>query len=78
MISHIFPDGSQKAFVHSARSLTPAKQNYRQIEKEALAIIFVIKKFYKMFYGRMFTSITDHKPLVTNMGTQWKFESWFQ
>ena len=48
LISCIFPNGSQKAI--AVRSLTPAERN-NQIEKEALTIIFDIKKFYKMLYG---------------------------
>lgn len=43
-----FPDGTQKAMAHTAISLTPAGQNYGQIEKEALAIIFAIKKLHNI------------------------------
>ncbi len=66
VISHVFPDGSEKPVAYGSHTLTKAEKNYPQIEKEALAI--VLKKFHQYIYSRNFTLITDHKPLVAILG----------
>jgi len=40
------------------------EQRYPQIDKEALAIVWAMKKFLHYIYARHFTLITDHKPLT--------------
>nr|VZI22392.1 unnamed protein product [Spirometra erinaceieuropaei] len=63
IISHTFSGGSEKAIMHTSRTLTPAV-NYGQMEEGALALVFVVKKFRKLLYGRHFT-LTDHKPWLS-------------
>ena len=35
------------------------------MDKEGLAVMFGIQRFHKYIYGRKFTIVTDHKPLLS-------------
>lgn len=58
-------DGTERPVGFASRSLTDAEKNYSQLDREGLAVIFGLKKFHKYVFGRPFTILTDHKPLIT-------------
>ena len=50
---------------YNSRALTPAEQNYSQIEKELLAQVYGLEHNHQYVFGRKVILWTDHKPLVS-------------
>ena len=67
VLSHVFKDG-EHPIAFASQTLTKTERNYGQIEKEALALFFGVKRFHKYIYGHRFTLVTDHKPLLSILG----------
>ena len=63
VLSYKMEGGTERPIGYMSRSLNGAERNYSTLEKEALAIIFGVKKFHQFLYGHSFTIKTDHKPL---------------
>ena len=64
VLSHLMPNGDERPISFASRTLTETEKKYAQLEKEALAIVYGVRKFHQYLYGRKFELRTDHKPLV--------------
>ena len=51
-----------KPIAYASRVMTQSEQNYAQIEKETLAIVFTGERLHEYDYGRSGTVRSDHKP----------------
>ena len=68
VISHIMPNGSERPIAYASRTLSSTEKKYAQVEKEALSLIFGVKRFHQFLYGKPITLVTDHKPLPAILG----------
>ena len=68
VLFHRYPDGSERPISNVSKTLTSTQRKYSQIQKEALAIVFALKKFHHFLYGRKFVLVTDHKPRLALFG----------
>ena len=68
VVSHQMEDGTEQPVAFASQSLSPAERKYAQHDKEALSIIFGVKRFHQYLYGRNFTILLDHKPLQYLLG----------
>lgn len=62
VLSHIV-NGIEKPVMFISSSLSPAEKNYSQLHREALAIIFALKKLHNYLYGQKFVICTDNQAL---------------
>ena len=65
ILSQDMDNGEERPVAFASRSLGQAENNNSQIEKEALCVVFGVKKFHKYLFGRKFTIANDHKHLLT-------------
>ena len=58
-------NGEEKTVAYASRTLSLAEVNYAHIEREALAIIFGVKRFNQHLYGCEFILVTDTAPFAS-------------
>ena len=51
VLSHVMNDGTERPSAFASRTLTKTEQGYAQIDKEALAILWEVKKFHVYLFG---------------------------
>ena len=65
---HRYPDGSERPIANVSKILSKSQRNYSQIQKEALAIVFAVEKFFQYLFGQKFILVTNHKSLLPIYG----------
>ena len=69
MLTQQIPYGRWGPVAYVSRSLAPTERRYVQIEKEALALTWAYTRFFDYLIGITFTLESDHKPLISLLGT---------
>ena len=70
VLSHVMDDdGRERTVAYASRTLTPSERNYAQIEREALSIVYGVKKKSSVFVRtKVHVIITNHQPLLAILG----------
>ena len=68
VLSQVNADGTEQPISFASRTLTASERNYSQLDKEALSLMFGVRRFHNYLYGRHFKLQTDHKPLTFILG----------
>lgn len=63
VLSHAYPDGSERVVCCASRTLSDTERRYSQVDKEALAIVYGVSRHHQYVYGRHFILKTDHMAL---------------
>ena len=58
-------DRHVKIVSYASRALDDVESRYSQTEREALAVRWGIEHFHLYVFDKIFTVVTDHKPLVS-------------
>ena len=53
-----------RPITYVSRALTPTEQNYSNIERELLSVVFGLERLHHFVFGGQITLQTDHKPLI--------------
>ncbi|XP_062554222.1 uncharacterized protein K02A2.6-like [Armigeres subalbatus] len=63
VLSHVLPDGSERPIQYASQTLNETQRKYKQVDREAYAIVFGIRRFHQYLYGRKFVLYTDNEPV---------------
>jgi len=56
-------EGMKHPVMYASKEMLPREQNYSLGEREALAIVWAVKRFHRYLYGQHFILESDHRPL---------------
>ena len=68
ILSHQYEDGSERPIAFASRKIAKNELNRKILDKEAMAIILGVKRFYQFLFGREFLLRTDNKALGLILG----------
>ncbi|XP_064488368.1 uncharacterized protein K02A2.6-like [Ornithodoros turicata] len=68
VLAQVDDDVRKLPVAFASRTLGRAEQNYAQLDREGLALVFAVEKFHQYVAGRSFKIYTDHRPLLGIMG----------
>ena len=63
-------DGVWRPLGFWSKALKPTQQNYSTYRRELMAIMYSMRYFNDMFYGRNLTVFCDHKPIIGTFKSQ--------
>ena len=63
VLSHVYPDKSERLIAYASRTLNKDELNYSQIDKERASIIFALKIFSQYLLGNHFILTTDNRAI---------------
>ena len=67
-LSHKMPTGEDRPIGFASKNLAQAEQNHSHLEKEAVVVVFGVKRLHEYCFGRLFTIQPDHKPMLGTIG----------
>jgi len=70
VLLHRQGSGEWKPVTFASRSFSDTEKCYAQIEKEVLAVTWACERFSDYLVGSQFRIQTDHKPLVSLLGSK--------
>ena len=67
VLSQVDPELGEQVVAFASCTLNPAQRRYSVSEREALAIVWSVRRWHRCLWGRQFVLRTDHRALVTLM-----------
>ncbi len=62
------PSEEELPIIYASRTMSKTETNYAQLDREAMSVMFGVKRFHLYLFGRHFEIHTDHKPLLGLLG----------